>query len=106
MRMQYTIALNLRKLRQLNPSPTDDAFWRRQILAAYYQLAQSVLKIGSALAESVGQGKVGGYTALADSPWWQLQLPAVKPWSVPGGPCTNGRRKRSLHLVGTPFLAF
>ena len=33
---------------------TDDAFWHCQILAAFYQLAQSVLKIGSALAERVG----------------------------------------------------
>ena len=37
-----------------NPLPTDDAFLRHQILAACYQLAQSVLKIGSALAEKVG----------------------------------------------------
>ena len=50
-----------------SPLPTDDAFWRRQILAACYQLAQSVLKIGSALAERVGQGEVGGCTAL---PGW------------------------------------
>ena len=41
-----------------NPLTTDDAFWRCQILAACYQLAQSVLKIGSALAERVGQGEV------------------------------------------------
>ena len=34
--------------------------------AACYQLAQSVLKIGSVLAERVGQGEVDGYTALAD----------------------------------------
>ena len=38
----------------VNPLTTDDAFWRRQILGACYQLAQSVLKIGSALAERVG----------------------------------------------------
>ena len=41
----------------VNPLTADDAFWRRQILAACYQLAQSVLKIGSALAERVGQEK-------------------------------------------------
>ena len=51
----------------INHLTIDDAFWRRQILAACYQLVQSVLKIGSALAERVGQGKVGGWTALADS---------------------------------------
>ena len=32
-----------------------------------YQLAQSVLKIGSALAERVGKEEVGGCTALGDS---------------------------------------
>ena len=56
----------------VNPLTTDDAFWYRQILAICYQLAQSVLKIGSVLAERVGQGEVGGYTALPDSAWWWL----------------------------------
>ena len=74
------------RLHTINPLTTDDAIWRRQILAACYQLAQSVLKIGSALAERVGQGEVGGCTALADSAWRWLQLPVEKPWSMPGGP--------------------
>ena len=47
---------------------------------------QSVLKIGSALAERVGQGEVGGCTAMADRAWWPLKLPVEKPWSMPGGP--------------------
>ena len=38
------------------------------------------------VAERVGQGDVGGCTALADSACRQLQLPAEKPWSMPGGP--------------------
>ena len=72
---------HLVKARHLvNPLPS------RQILAACYQLAQSVLKIGSALAERVGQGEVGGSTALPDSAWWRLQLPVEKPWSMTGGP--------------------
>ena len=45
----------------------NDNYGRHQNSAAYYQLAQSVLKIGSALAERVGQGEVGGCTALADA---------------------------------------
>ena len=69
----------------INPLTTDDAIWH-QTLAACYQLAQSVLKIGSALAERVGQGEVGGCTTLADSAWRRLQLPVEKPWSMPGGP--------------------
>ena len=70
----------------LNPLTTDDAFWRRQILATCYQLAQSVLRIGSALAERVEQGEVGGSTTLPDSAWWWLQLPVEKPCSITGGP--------------------
>ena len=59
-------------------------------MAACYRLAQSVLKIGSALvlAERVGQGEMGGVgrcTALADSAWRQLQL-HCKPWSMLGEP--------------------
>ena len=49
------------------PSTTNDAFWRHQFLAACYQLAQSILKIGSVLVERMGQGEVGGRTLLADS---------------------------------------
>ena len=58
-------------------------------LATCYQLAQSVLKIGSVLAERVGQGEVGECTPLGDSAmsaWWLLQLAVEKPWSAPGGP--------------------
>ena len=43
-------------------------------------------KIGSALAERVGQGEMGGCTALLGSAWRRLQLPVEKPWSMPGGP--------------------
>ena len=37
------------KTYKVNSLTTDDTFWRSQILAACYQLEQSVLKIGSAL---------------------------------------------------------
>ena len=40
--------------RCINLSTTDDAIWRRLTLAACYQLAQSVLKIGFALAKKAG----------------------------------------------------
>ena len=53
----HILAHNLLFAMYINPLPTNDTFWRRQILAACYQLAQSVLKIGSALAEKVGQGR-------------------------------------------------
>ena len=50
-----------------------------------YQLAQSALKMGSALAERVGQGEVGRYTALADSAWRLLQLAIERAWSALDG---------------------
>ena len=37
-----------------HPLTTDDFFWHRQTLATCYQLVQSILKIGSSLAERVG----------------------------------------------------
>ena len=49
-------------------------------------VAQSVLKIGSALAERVGQEEVGGSTALADRAWQLLQVPIERAWSVLDGP--------------------
>ena len=47
----------------INSLTTNDDYSRHRNSAACYQLAQSVLKIGSALAERVGQGEVGGCTA-------------------------------------------
>ena len=56
---------------------TDDVFWHHLTSAACYQLVQSVLKTGSALAERV---EVGGCTTLADSAWPLMQLAIEKPW--------------------------
>ena len=47
-----------------NPLTIDDTFWRCLTLAACYQLAQSVLKKGSVLAERLGQGEVSGFAPL------------------------------------------
>ena len=52
---------------------TDDAFWSRLTLAACYQLAQSVLKIGSVLAERVDEGRWVGEPLWGDSAWRLLQ---------------------------------
>ena len=70
----------------VNPLTTNDDYSRHRNLAACYQLAQSVLKIGSALVERVGQGEVGGCTALGDSAWWLLQLALERAWSALDGP--------------------
>ena len=89
-----------------NPLPTDDAFWRRQILATCYQLAQSVLKIGSALTERVGQGEVGGSTERMVAIATACRKALVNDgWAICLLSCRNGCRKRSFHLVGTPFWA-
>ena len=48
---------------------TDDAFWCRQFLATCDQLARLVLKIGSALAERVGQGDEGRCNPMGGSAW-------------------------------------
>ena len=40
-----------------NPLTTNDDYSRHRNLAACYQLAQSILKIGSARAERVGRGR-------------------------------------------------
>ena len=64
---------------------TDDDYIRHRNSATPYLLAQSILKIGSALAERVGRGGVGGCHLEGDSAWCLLQLAVEKPWSVPGG---------------------
>ena len=79
-------AIDKCKLTGLNPLTTNDDYSRHRNSAACYQLAQSVLKIGPALAERVGQGEVGGCTALADSAWRLLQLAIEWAWSALDGP--------------------
>ena len=70
----------------LNPLTTNEDYSCHRNSAVCYHLLQSLLKIGSALAERVGQGEVGGSTTLADSAWWLLQLTLEWAWSVLGGP--------------------
>ena len=94
----------------LNPLTTNDDYSHRN-LAACYQLAQSVLKIGSALAERVGQGEVGGCTALADSAWRLLQLAIEWAWSALDGLLfcfivQTGVENGSFTLQGLHFWLF
>ena len=71
---------------KVNPLTTNDYYSRHRNSAACYQLAQSVLKIGSTLTERVGQREVGGCTALADNAWRLLQLAIERTWSALYGP--------------------
>ena len=61
------------------PLTTDDVYTHHGNLATCYQLAQSVFKIGSMLAERVGEGEVGGCHPEGDSAWQLLQLAVEKP---------------------------
>ena len=74
-------------------------------------LVQFVLKIGSVLAERVGQGEVCGCTALAGSEWRQLQLSVEKPWSMASGPfvcflAQTGVENAPFTLWGLHFRQF
>ena len=78
-----TLTLNQSVVEKLvNTLTTNDDYSRHRNSAACCQLAQSVLKIGSALAKSVGQGEVGGCTTLANSAWRLLQLAIERAWSA------------------------
>ena len=68
-----------------NPLTTNDDYSRHRNSSAWYQLAQSVLKIGSVLAERLGRGEVGGCHPEGESASQLLQLAVEKPWSRPGG---------------------
>ena len=57
----------------------NDDYSRHQNPAACYQK-------GWDRGRWVGQGEVGGCTALADSAWWLLQLAMEKAWSSLDGP--------------------
>ena len=92
----------------------NDDYSHHQNSAACYQLAQSILKVGSVLAERVGQGEMGqgevggctalgGFTALGDSGWQLLQLAIEKAWSALDAwpvllSCTNERRNGPFTL--------
>ena len=76
------ITLNL--FPYLTLSITNDIY-SHQNSAACYELAQSVLKIGFALAERVGREEVGGCHPEGDSAWWLLHLAVRKAWSAMDG---------------------
>ena len=63
----------------INPLTTDDECTRHASLAACYQLAQSVLKIGFALGKKVGYGEVGrfqhGVLCTWQLPWLAIEKP-------------------------------
>ena len=98
--MRYCCTCNINSL------TTDDEGTRHATLAACYQLVQSILKIGFALAKKGEMGEVGGHSHDMPYTWWLSWLAVEKPWSALAGPFyTNGHRKGSSAFVGAPFLA-
>ena len=73
---------HIHTIHKLYFNPTDDECTRHATLTACYQLAQSVLKIGSALAERVGQGEVGGHSHDMPCTWRLSWLAVEKPCSA------------------------
>ena len=71
---------------------------------------QSILKIGSALAERAGRGQFGGCHPVVDIARRLLQLAVEKPGQCLVGHSsaffTNGPRKHFFCFVGAPFLTF
>ena len=66
-------------LNSLTLLTTNDDYSCYRNLVACYRLAQSILKIGSALTERVGQGEVGGRHPEGESAWLLLQLAVESP---------------------------
>ena len=61
-----------------SPLNTDVECTCHAILAACYQLAQSILKIGFTLAKEVGQGEAGGHSHDMLCTWWLSWLAVEK----------------------------
>ena len=90
---------------QINPLTTDDAIWRCLTLVARYQLAQSVLMIGFALAKNGGMGG-GGWTYSRHAVYIVAALAVCRTalvgtgWTISHLLSTNGLRNHSSPLVG------
>ena len=98
-----------RNFLSFNPLATNDDYSCHQNSATCYQLAQSVLKIGSLLAENGGT-KGGGWVSpggcmVAVVAGCRKALVNAR-WPIILLSCTNGPRKHFFRLVGAPCLTF
>ena len=86
-------------------------FWLHHTAHCAEKIVSARYMHGSASAERVGQGEVGGFTCRVTCTWWLLGLAVKMPWLGSGGPIlalaawTGGLRKHYSHLVGGSFLA-
>ena len=79
------LALHLR-LNDINPLNPIVHFWLHHTAHCAEKIVSTCLHAGSALAERVGQGEMGGVTGRVLCTWWLLGLALKRPWLVPGGP--------------------
>ena len=61
-------------------------FWLHHTAHCAEKIISAHLRTGSALAERVGQGEVGGVTHRVLCTWWLLGLAVEGPWLGTGGP--------------------
>ena len=69
-------------------------FWLHHTAHCAEKIVSARLRAGSASAERVGQGEVGGVTGRVLCTWWLLGLALKRPWLVPGGPLHG-----AVHMV-------
>ena len=69
----------------VNPLNPIVHFWLHHTAHCAEKIVSARLRAGSASAERVGQGEVGGVTGRVLCTWWLLGLALKRPWLVPGG---------------------
>ena len=70
---------------RINPLNPIVHFWLHHTAHCAEKIVSAHLRAGSASAERVGQGEVGGVTCRVLCTWWLLGLALKRPWLVPGG---------------------
>ena len=73
-------------VKAFNPLNPIVHFWLHHTAHCAEKIVSARLHTGSASAERVGQGAVGGVTGRVLCTWWLLGLALKRPWLVPGGP--------------------
>ena len=93
----------------VNPLNPIVHFWLHHTAHYAEQIVSARLRAGSASAERVGQGELGGVTGRVLCTWWLLGLALERPWLVPGGPphaltAWTGLENTTLTLQRAGFL--
>ena len=85
-KISYVHFFNKYKYLHVNPLNPIVHFWLHHTAHCAEKIVSARLRAGSASAERVGQGEVGGVTGGVLCTWWLLGLALKRPWLVPGGP--------------------